>query len=183
MPSGTATKPGDVLKTRSGKTIEVVNTDAEGRLVLSDALTYARENGARAIVDVATLTGAISTTLGNVAMGAMTNDAALMERIRKAGVAAGEKVWELPMYDEYKELIDSDVADMKNSSGRQAGSITAAFLLKEFVEDTPWVHLDVAGVDNYEREKGVFVKGSSGIPVRTLVHLALQMAEEGNPPK
>ncbi len=183
MPSGTATKPGDVLKTRSGKTIEVVNTDAEGRLVLSDALTYARENGARAIVDVATLTGAISTTLGNVAMGAMTNDAALMERIRRAGAAAGEKVWELPMYDEYKELIDSDIADMKNSSGRQAGSITAAFLLKEFVEDTPWVHLDIAGVDNYEREKGVYVKGSSGIPVRTLVHLALQMAEEGSPPK
>jgi leucyl aminopeptidase len=183
MPSGSATKPGDVLRTMSGKTIEVVNTDAEGRLVLSDALTFSREQGARAIVDVATLTGAISTTLGNVAMGAMTNDAGLLDKVRRAASTAGEKVWELPMYDEYKELIRSDVADMKNSGGRQAGSITAAFLLKEFVDDTPWVHLDIAGVDNYDREKGVYVKGSSGIPVRTLVHLALQMAEEGATPK
>jgi leucyl aminopeptidase len=183
MPSGSATKPGDVLKTMSGKTIEVVNTDAEGRLVLSDALTYARQNGARAIVDVATLTGAISTALGNVAMGAMTNDGALMDRVRRASAEAGEKVWELPMFDEYKDLISSDIADMKNSGGRQAGSISAAFLLKEFVEDTPWVHLDIAGVDNYERERGVFVKGSSGIPVRTLVHLALQMANEVGGPK
>lgn len=176
MPSGSATKPGDVLKTRSGKTIEVVNTDAEGRLVLSDALTFARENGANAIIDVATLTGAISTTLGNVAMGAMTNNPALLGRLRAAAGTAGEKVWELPMFDEYKDLINSDVADMKNSGGRMAGSITAAFLLKEFVEDTPWVHLDIAGVDNYDRERGVYVKGSSGIPVRTLVHLALQSA-------
>jgi leucyl aminopeptidase len=183
MPSGSATKPGDVLVTRSGKTIEVVNTDAEGRLVLSDALTYARENGARAVVDVATLTGAISTTLGNVAMGAMTNDGALLDKVRRAAASAGEKVWELPMFDEYKELISSDVADMKNSGGRLAGSITAAFLLKEFVEDTPWVHLDIAGVDNYNSDKGVFVKGSSGIPVRTLVNLALQMAGEGGAPK
>jgi leucyl aminopeptidase len=183
MPSGSATKPGDVLVTRSGKTIEVVNTDAEGRLVLSDALTYARENGARAIVDVATLTGAISTTLGNVAMGAMTNDSGLLDKVRRAAAAAGEKVWELPMFDEYKELISSDVADMKNSGGRLAGSITAAFLLKEFVDDTPWVHLDIAGVDNYNSDKGVFVKGSSGIPVRTLVNLALEIAAEGGVPK
>jgi leucyl aminopeptidase len=183
MPSGSATKPGDVLRTMSGKTIEVVNTDAEGRLVLSDALTFSREQGARAIIDVATLTGAISTTLGNVAMGAMTNDGPLLDKLRRAASTAGEKVWELPMYDEYKDLIRSDVADMKNSGGRQAGSITAAFLLKEFVEDTPWVHLDIAGVDNYDREKGVYVKGSSGIPVRTLVHLALQIAEEATPPK
>lgn len=177
MPSGSATKPGDVLKTMSGKTIEVVNTDAEGRLVLSDALTYARQNGAKAIVDVATLTGAISTALGNVALGAMTNNAELLGQVRRAADAAGEKVWELPMYDEYKELIKSDVADMKNSGGRLAGSISAAFILKEFVEDTPWVHLDIAGVDTYDRERGVIVKGSSGIPVRTLVHLAEQMAE------
>jgi leucyl aminopeptidase len=183
MPSGSAVKPGDVLKTMSGKTIEVINTDAEGRLVLSDALTYSLQNNARAIVDVATLTGAISVTLGNTAMGAMTNDSDLMDRVRRAATAAGEKVWELPMYDEYKELIDSDVADMKNSGGRLAGSITAAFLLKEFVEDTPWVHLDIAGVDVYERERGVYVKGNSGIPVRTLVHLALQMANEGGAPK
>jgi leucyl aminopeptidase len=183
MPSGSATKPGDVLKSMLGKTIEVVNTDAEGRLVLADGMAYAREQGATAMVDVATLTGAISTTLGNVAMGAFTNDAALLERLRRAAAAAGEKVWELPMFDEYRDLIKSDVADMKNSGGRLAGSITAAFFLKEFAEETPWVHLDIAGVDNYDRERGVYVKGSSGIPVRTLVHLALQSAEGGGAPK
>jgi leucyl aminopeptidase len=177
MPGGSAIKPGDVLKTMSGKTIEVINTDAEGRLILSDGLAYAREQGATAIVDIATLTGAISITLGNVAMGAMGNDTTLMERVKKAAEDAGEKVWELPMYDEYKDQIKSDVADMKNVGGRGAGSITAAMLLKEFAEDTPWVHLDIAGVDNYDRDKGVIVKGASGIPVRTLVNIALQHAE------
>ena len=183
MPGGSAIKPGDVLKTMSGRTIEVINTDAEGRLILSDGLAYAREQGATAIVDIATLTGAISITLGNVAMGAMGNDAALMERVKQAASDAGEKVWELPMYDEYKDQIKSDVADMKNTGGRGAGSITAAMLLKEFVEDTPWVHLDIAGVDNYDRDKGVIVKGASGIPVRTLVNLALQHAEGGSTAK
>lgn len=183
MPSGTATKPGDVLRTMSGKTIEVVNTDAEGRLILADGIAYARAEGAKAVVDIATLTGAISVALGNVAMGAMTNDAALLDKVRRAAAAAGEKVWELPMFEEYKELIKSDVADMKNSGGRPAGSISAAFLLKEFAEETPWVHLDIAGVDTYEREKGAMVKGSSGIPVRTLVHLAFQVAGKGGAPK
>jgi leucyl aminopeptidase len=178
MPGGSATKPGDVLKTMTGKTIEVINTDAEGRLILADGLAYAREQGADAIVDIATLTGAISTTLGNVAMGAMTNNSRLLDRVKEAADAAGERVWELPMWDDYKDLIRSDVADMKNSGGRMAGSITAAMLLREFVEDTPWVHLDIAGVDNYDRDKGVMVKGASGIPVRTLVHLALQTAGE-----
>ena len=107
----------------------------------------------------------------------MTNDAALMKRVQAAADAAGEKVWELPMWDEYKDQIKSDVADMKNSGGRGAGSITAAMLLREFVGDTPWVHLDIAGVDIYDREKGVIVKGASGIPVRTLVHWVLQSAE------
>jgi leucyl aminopeptidase len=176
MPGGSATKPGDVLRAMSGKTIEVINTDAEGRLILADGLAYARQQSPAAIVDVATLTGAISVTLGNVAMGAMTNSDALYAHIQRAAEAAGEKVWQLPMYDEYKEQIKSDVADMKNTGGRNAGSITAAFFLKEFVEDTPWVHLDMAGVDNYEKEKGVLVKGASGIPVRTLVHLALDLA-------
>jgi leucyl aminopeptidase len=181
MPGGSAIKPGDVLKTMSGKTIEVINTDAEGRLILSDGLAYAREQGATAIVDIATLTGAISVALGNVAMGAMGNNAALMDRVKKAASDAGEKVWELPMYDEYKDQIKSEVADMKNTGGRGAGSITAAMLLREFVEDTPWVHLDIAGVDNYDRDKGVIVKGASGIPVRTLVNLALQSAEGASP--
>jgi leucyl aminopeptidase len=183
MPGGSAIKPGDVLMTMIGKTIEVINTDAEGRLILSDGLAYAREQGATAIVDIATLTGAISVALGNVAMGAMGNNVALMDRVKRAASDAGEKVWELPMYDEYKDQIKSDVADMKNTGGRGAGSITAAMLLREFVEDTPWVHLDIAGVDNYDRDKGVIVKGASGIPVRTLVNLALQRTEGGSTPK
>jgi leucyl aminopeptidase len=174
MPGGNATKPGDVLMAMNGKTIEVINTDAEGRLILADGLAYAREQGASAIVDIATLTGAISVALGDVAMGAMTNDAGLLHRVKTASEASGERVWELPMWDEYKDLIKSDVADMKNSGGRQAGSITAAMLLREFVGDTPWVHLDIAGVDNFNRDKGVIVKGASGIPVRTLVHLTLE---------
>jgi len=178
MPSGSALKPGDVLRAMNGKTIEIINTDAEGRLILADALSYARRLGLSPIVDVATLTGAISVALGNVAMGAMTNDEAVLAKVKRAAAAGGEKVWQLPMYEEYKEQIKSDVADMKNTGGRNAGSITAAFLLKEFVEDTPWVHLDMAGVDNYDKEKGVMVKGASGIPVRTLVHLTLALAEE-----
>jgi leucyl aminopeptidase len=178
MPSGTAIKPGDVLRAMNGKTIEVINTDAEGRLILADALAYAGRQQPSAIIDVATLTGAISIALGNVAMGAMTNSDALYGRVQRASEASGEKVWQLPMYDEYKEQIKSDVADMKNTGGRGAGSITAAFFLKEFVDDTPWVHLDMAGVDFYEKEKGVIVKGASGIPVRTLVHLALDLAKE-----
>jgi len=179
MPGGRATKPGDVLRAMNGKTIEVINTDAEGRLILADGLAYAGLAKPDAIVDVATLTGAISIALGDVALGAMTNDYALYARVQQAAAAAGEKVWQLPMFDEYKEQLKSEVADMKNVGGRNAGSITAAFFLKEFVDDTPWVHLDMAGVDNYSKEKGVLVKGASGIPVRTLVHLALGLAAEG----
>ena len=178
MPGGSATKPGDVLRTMSGKTIEVINTDAEGRLILADGLAYARKLRPTFIVDVATLTGAISIALGNVAMGAMTNHEPLYARVQRAAVAAGEKVWQLPMFDEYKEQIKSQVADMKNVGGRGAGSITAAFLLKEFVGDTPWVHIDMAGVDFYSQEKGITVKGASGIPVRTLVHLAFNLAND-----
>jgi leucyl aminopeptidase len=178
MPGGGAIKPGDVLRTMSGKTIEVLNTDAEGRLILADGLAYAHNLGLSPIVDIATLTGAISVALGNVAMGVMGNDDALVAQIRTAAARAGEKVWQLPMYEEYKEQIKSDVADMKNTGGRPAGSITAAWLLREFVEDTPWAHLDIAGVDDYDRDKGVYVKGASGIPVRTLVNLALVLAEE-----
>jgi leucyl aminopeptidase len=178
MPGGSAIKPGDVLRAMTGTTIEVINTDAEGRLILADGLGYARQQSPTAIVDVATLTGAISVALGNVAMGAMTNSEPLYARVQRASEASGEKVWQLPMYDEYKEQIKSEVADIKNTGGRGAGSITAAFFLKEFVDDTPWVHLDMAGVDFYEKEKGVIVKGASGIPVRTLVHLALNLARE-----
>lgn len=176
MPGGGAIRPGDVLRALTGKTIEVINTDAEGRLVLADGIAYARRLGCAPIVDVATLTGAISVALGNVAFGLMGNDASLNERVRSAARAVGEKAWELPMFEEYREQIKSEVADIKNTGGRNAGSITAAFFLKEFVEDTPWAHLDIAGVDVVERDKGTLVKGASGIPVRTLARLALDMA-------
>jgi leucyl aminopeptidase len=178
MPSGDAVKPTDVLRAMNGKTIEVVNTDAEGRLILADALSYAVQLDLTPVIDVATLTGAISISLGNVAYGVFSNSDALTARIKAAAVNAGEKCWELPMFAEYKELNKSNVADMKNSGGRGAGSISAAFFLKEFVDDRPWAHLDIAGVDFYDSDKGVLTKGASGIPVRTLVQLVLGLAEQ-----
>ena len=181
MPGGNAIKPTDVLRAMNGKTIEVINTDAEGRVILADALSYAVQLDLSPIVDVATLTGAISISLGNVAYGVFANNDALVERIKGAAKAAGEKCWELPMFSEYKELNKSNVADVKNSGGRGAGSIAAAFFLKEFVDDRPWAHLDIAGVDFYDTEKGAQTKGASGIPVRTLVNLALELAEQPLP--
>jgi leucyl aminopeptidase len=183
MPGGGAQKPGDVVRALNGKTIEVINTDAEGRLILADALSYACRLGLSPIVDVATLTGAIVIALGRAAMGAMTNNEAFLDRLRAASQASGEKLWQLPMYDEYKEHIKSEVADVKNVGNREAGSITGALFLQEFVDNTPWVHLDIAGVDQAEKEKGVLVKGSSGIPVRTLVNLALSLAQKPLPKK
>jgi leucyl aminopeptidase len=177
MPSGTAVKPTDVLRAMNGKTIEVVNTDAEGRLILADALCYAVQLGLTPIVDVATLTGAISIALGNVAYGVFSPSDALVARIDAASKAAGEKCWRLPMFAEYKDLNKSQVADVRNSGARGAGSIAAAFFLREFVDERPWAHLDIAGVDFSDAEKGVLVKGSSGIPVRTLINLALGLAE------
>ena len=178
MPGGNAIKPGDVLRAMNGTTIEVVNTDAEGRLILADGLSYARSLDLSPLIDIATLTGAITTALGDVAMGVMGNDQLLIERIIAAGKEEGEKVWQLPMFDEYREQIKSDVADIKNSGGRKAGSITAGFFLREFVGKTPWAHLDIAGVDIFDREKGWIVKGSSGMPVRTLVQTVLSLAAE-----
>jgi leucyl aminopeptidase len=177
MPGGNATKPGDVLRAMNGKTIEVVNTDAEGRLILADALCYGLKLGLTPIVDVATLTGAMSIALGDVAYGVFSNSDALVDRVKAASSLAGEKCWQMPMFSEYKELNKSNIADVKNSGGRGAGSIAAAFFLKEFVDDRPWAHLDIAGVDFFDKEKGVLVKGGSGIPVRTLVNLALNLAE------
>jgi leucyl aminopeptidase len=177
MPGGNAIKPGDVLRAMNGKTIEVLNTDAEGRLILADALSYACKLNLSPVIDVATLTGAISVALGNVAYGVFTNNDTLLDRIRSASDAAGEKCWPFPMFSDYKENIKSTIADMKNSGGRGAGSINAAMFLKEFVDDRPWAHLDIAGVDFFEKEKGVLVKGASGIPVRTLVNIALDLAE------
>jgi leucyl aminopeptidase len=182
MPSGSATKPGDVVRAMSGKTIEVVNTDAEGRLILADAIAYARQQSLSPIVDVATLTGAMVVAIGKAATGCMTNNQELCQKVIAAGETAGEKFWQFPLYDEYKEHIKSDVADIKNVGKRgEAGSISAALFLAAFVGDTPWVHLDMAGTDSAEKDKGAWVKGATGIPTRTLVNLVLALAGETTP--
>ncbi|MGD0114991.1 MAG: leucyl aminopeptidase [Dehalococcoidia bacterium] len=177
MPGGSAQRPGDVVQAMNGTTIEVLNTDAEGRLILADALCYATRLGLSPIVDVATLTGAMTVTLGNVAFGAMTNSEGLYRRINEAAEAAGERVWELPLFEEYREKLDSDVADIKNISGGGASTIIGGFFLKEFVGDVPWAHLDIASVDHSDEVKGIFVKGASGTGVRTLIALGLSLAE------
>lgn len=178
MPGGNATKPGDVVTAMNGRTIEIINTDAEGRLVLADALCWAKELGATHIVDVATLTGAVTTALGDVAYGLMTNNDAFCGQFESAASAAGEKTWRLPMWKEYDELIKSDVADCKNSGtgNRGAGTIVGAKFLEPFVGDTPWIHLDIAGVDNMPADKGWVAKGASGYSVRAMVSLAVSMA-------
>lgn len=178
LPGGKAQKPGDVVRAMNGKTIEIENTDAEGRLLLADALSYGRKHGISPMIDVATLTGAIVTALGGICVGAFSNDQTEVDRILKAGEKAGEKIWQLPIFDEYREQNKSDVADVKNTGGRPAGSITAALFLNEFSEDTPWVHLDIAGVDIARKETGYLVKGATGIPVRTLVNYVLDLAGE-----
>jgi leucyl aminopeptidase len=169
MPSGTAVKPGDVVRSMSGKFIEIINTDAEGRLVLADVLSYARRYKPAAVIDAATLTGACVIALGHTATGVLGNDAALVAEVLGAGTRAGEPGWELPMWDDYKELIKSDVADIKNSGGRPAGTITAALFLKEFADEFPWVHLDVAGTAYTETDLGTVPRGPTGIPVGTFV--------------
>ena len=172
MPGGSAVKPGDVLTTRSGKTIEVLNTDAEGRLVLSDALTLASEYEPDAIVDLATLTGAAVVALGKEIAGLLGNDEELIAEVHAAGDRAGEPNWSLPMPDDYRGHIDSEVADMRNV-GRpgQAGSIAAALLLREFVGDVPWAHLDIAGPARSDETSRYLAKGGTGFGVRTLVAL------------
>ena len=177
MPGGSAQRPGDVVRSMSGKTIEVINTDAEGRLVLADALCYGRQIGLNRLVDVATLTGAMVVALGNACSGVMTNDQALTDSLIKAGESTGERVWQLPMYSDYKELIKSSVADVKNSGGRSAGSISAAQFLAEFAEDTPWAHLDIAGTYFSDKDKGYLAKGGTGVPTRTLINLATDLAQ------
>ncbi len=177
MPSGSATRPGDILKSMSGKTIEVDNTDAEGRLTLGDAITYARQElGVKRIVDIATLTGAMGVALGSVRAGVFSNNQELVEAVIEAGDQSGERMWQMPLDDDYKEQNKSDVADIKNTGGRPAGSITAAHFVGEFAEDTPWVHMDIAGVYMVSRDHGAWVKGASGIPVRSLVRLAQNLA-------
>lgn len=178
LPDGNALKPGDVLTAMNGKTIEIISTDAEGRLILADALSYARKQGARKMVDAATLTGACRIALGDVCTGAFGNDQELIDSIIAAGKEADELIWQMPMYDEYKEQNKSEVADIKNIGGRLGGAITAAKFLAEFVDDTPWVHLDIAGTSMSDKERGYQIKGATGVPVRTLVNLVVSLAQK-----
>jgi leucyl aminopeptidase len=168
MPSGTAYRPGDVLVSRLGKTVEVTNTDAEGRLVLGDVLAYAVERKPSAVIDVATLTGACVVALGNWMGGAFSNDDRLADEVLGAAGRAGESFWRMPLVDLQKETLRSDIADMKNAGERWGGAITAAVFLREFVGETPWVHLDIAGPSQAPRERGYQGKGATGIGVRTL---------------
>ncbi len=174
MPSGKALHPGDVVRAMNGKTIEVNNTDAEGRLVLADALTYVLREKVDEVIDIATLTGAVVSALGRVAAGIMGTDQGLIDRIMESGKTAGEKFWQLPLFDDYKSALLSDVADLKNAgSGGEAGSSCAGMFLKEFVDGTPWAHLDIAGVAWCEKPKGVINKGGTGFGVRTISNYLL----------
>jgi leucyl aminopeptidase len=172
MPSGKAQKPGDIQIAMSGKSIEIINTDAEGRLVLADGLCYARQLGCTHLIDAATLTGAVVVALGYVNAGVFANDEKMYERFNHALEKAGEKFWRLPLDEEYKENIRSNIADIVNSGGRWGGAVNAAMFLKEFAEDTPWLHLDIAGTAWMEENKPWIAKGPSGIAVRSLVEFA-----------
>ena len=175
MPSGTAQKPGDVQTAmpfsadKPGKTIEIINTDAEGRLVLADGLTYARQLGATHLIDAATLTGACVVALGHINAGAFSNDDETWAKFDAALSTSGEKFWRLPLGEEYAEMIKSDIGDIKNTGGRWGGAITAAEFLKVFVEDTPWIHLDIAGLAWAEDSKPYISKGTSGVGVRSIL--------------
>ncbi|MGQ0823947.1 MAG: leucyl aminopeptidase [Actinomycetota bacterium] len=173
MPSGRAIRPGDVLRIRNGKTVEVLNTDAEGRLILADALSYASDDEPDAIIDLATLTGACVVALGDKVAGLMGNHDAWIGQVRDAAARAGELVWHLPLPDEYRRLIDAEVADIRNTgSAPHAGALTAGLFLKEFVDDRPWAHLDIAGPARAGSDDGYLTKGGTGFGVRTLVEVA-----------
>ncbi len=180
MPSGTAYKPGDVLTALNGKTIEIINTDAEGRVILADALAYAAQQGAAAIVDLATLTGACVVALGNFATGAISNSDRLVTALIEVGERTGERIWRLPGWDDYKELIKSDIADVKNTGGRSGGAITGALFLTHFIDGKPWVHLDIAGTAYVDKERPYNPKGATGVGVRLLAEFAEVWAK--NPP-
>jgi len=179
LPSGTALKPGDVLKAMNGKTIEVISTDAEGRLILADALSYAVKQGLSPLVDLATLTGACRVALGTGYSGVFGNDQRLIDAVLKAASKTGERSWQLPLPEEYKEQNKSQIADIKNVGNSYGGAITAALFLSEFVGNTPWVHIDIAGTASSSKESGYTVKGATGVGVRTLVELALSLAGQG----
>ncbi|MFN2492576.1 MAG: leucyl aminopeptidase [Pyrinomonadaceae bacterium] len=171
LPSGKATKPGDVVRAMTGKTIEVINTDAEGRLILADAIAYAKKLGATKIIDMATLTGAVSIALGDVHVAVLGTDQELIDEIILAGKEAGEKFWQLPLDKEYSKQIKSDIADIKNVGGRRAGTITAAAFLKEFADGVSWAHLDIAGTAWGDEAKPYRSKGPTGVAVRTLLKI------------
>lgn len=178
LPSGKADKPGDVVKSMSGKTIEIISTDAEGRMILADALAYAERYKPKAVIDLATLTGAVIIALGHHATGIMGNDKDLIEVVKKAGGKSGERVWELPLWEEYEEQNKSDIADIKNVGGRPAGTITAAAFLKKFASNYKWVHLDIAGTVWEYNGKPYIPKGAVGVGVRLLVeYLKSQKSE------
>ena len=178
MPGGRASRPGDVFTARNGKTVEVMNTDAEGRLVLSDALSLGVEGSPDLMVDLATLTGACKIALGLEIAGLFGTEEA-REAVAAAAAAAGEKVWPLPLPPEYRKLLDSPVADMKNTGGQWGGAITAALVLQEFTADVPWAHLDVAGPARSAKKEHYISEGGTGFGVRTLVELASRMADQG----
>jgi len=177
LPSGTALKPGDVLKAMNGKTIEVISTDAEGRLILADALSYARKLGLSPLIDLATLTGACRVALGTLYSGLFGNNQDLVDKVLRVAERTGERMWQMPMPEEYKEQNKSEIANVKNTGNRYGGAITAALFLAEFVDNTPWVHIDIAGTASSNKESGYIVKGATGVGVRTLVELALSEAK------
>ena len=177
LPGGHATKPGDVFTSLSGKTVEVINTDAEGRLVLIDGVTYAERQGAQRIVDVATLTGAIAVALGRHYIGLFGHPDTFVEEIRLAGQASGERLWPMPMSDEYRDDVRSDIADIKNSAGREGGAIYGAVFIEAGVSKSlDWVHLDIAGVGWYDNDRTFSPKGPQGPAIRTIVELASSIA-------
>jgi leucyl aminopeptidase len=172
MPDGNAQRPGDVVTSMSGQTVEVINTDAEGRLILGDGLWYAQQLGATHLVDIATLTGAISIALGRVASGLFGTPERFVEHVREIAERAGDRCWPLPLFDEYKDQLRSEIADMLNTGGRLGGAITAALFLKEFTGGLPWIHLDIAGTAWADDSRPFMPKGPTGVGVRTLVELA-----------
>jgi leucyl aminopeptidase len=177
MPGGRAFKPGDILRTYSGKTVEVINTDAEGRLILADAISYAKEKGASPILDAATLTGAAIIALGPICTGAFGNDEQLVREIVEVGKQVGEPIWAMPMFADYRELLKSDFADIKNTGGRPGGAITAAWFIGEFVGETPWVHLDIAPTFWSDKDRHYFRKGATGVATRTFIQFVLNRAK------
>jgi leucyl aminopeptidase len=177
MPGGRAIKPGDVLTSASGKTVEVLNTDAEGRLILGDGLWYAQKLGATHLVDVATLTGACVVALGKAASALFGQPAGWVDRVRDTALAAGDRCWPMPLYDEYSDQLKSEIADLVNSGGRPAGACTAAMFLKEFSGGLPWVHLDIAGTAWADDARPWQPKGATGVAVRTLAELAFSSVD------